>query len=190
VPQLQRALLDELQQAPSLEGLLAWIEVSGRAKQLEPTFPNPNPKTLTLTPTQTRCRPRPLTRTLPTLTLTLTPNPNPNPNQVSGRVKQLESTFRKLLRNSDTAAVGEAGAAAGDAVKEEEEEVVVEEVVEEEEEEGNDDGESDLLQAHDDLLQDDDILQGVGRVQDVIALRVVLTPAAEAVALLGAQMGP
>ena len=27
-------------------------------------------------------------------------------------------------------------------------------------------------------------------VQDVIALRVVLTPAAEAVALLGAQMGP
>ena len=34
-----------------------------------------------------------------------------------------------------------------------------------------------------------DILQDVDRVQDIIALRVVLTPAADAVALLGAQMG-
>ena len=33
-----------------------------------------------------------------------------------------------------------------------------------------------------------DILQDVDRVQDIIALRVVLTPAADAVALLGAQM--
>ena len=83
VPQLQRALLEELQQAPSLEGLLGWIEVSGR-------------------------------------------------------VKQLESTFRKLLRNSDTAVAGEAGAAAGDALEEEEEVVVVEEVVVEEEEDDDD----------------------------------------------------
>ena len=59
VPQLQRALLEELQQAPSLEGLLAWIEVSGRVKQLESTFPNPNPKTLTLTLTLTLTQTQP-----------------------------------------------------------------------------------------------------------------------------------
>ena len=65
VPQLQRALLEELQQAPSLEGLLGWIEVSGRVNQLESTFPNPNPKALILTLNLT------LTLIL-TLTLTLT----------------------------------------------------------------------------------------------------------------------
>ena len=64
VPQLQRALLEELQQAPSLEGLLGWIEVSGRAKRLEPTFPNPNPKTLILTLTLTLTLTLALTRTL------------------------------------------------------------------------------------------------------------------------------
>ena len=69
VPQLQRALLEELQQAPSLEGLLGWIEVSGRVKRLESTSPNPNPnpKTLILNLTLTLI----LTLTL-TLTLALT----------------------------------------------------------------------------------------------------------------------
>ena len=126
VPQLQRRLLEELQQAPSLEGLLAWIEVSGR-------------------------------------------------------VKQLESTFRKLLRDGDTAAAGAAGAAAGNEPLADADADALEEEEEEEDDDDDDDDEDD-----DDGVRD--ILQDVDRVQDIIAMRVVLTPAADAVALLGAQM--
>jgi (p)ppGpp synthase/HD superfamily hydrolase len=135
VPQLQRRLLEELQQAPSLEGLLAWIEVSGR-------------------------------------------------------VKQLESTFRKLLRDGDTAAAGAAGAAgaaAGDEPLGDADADAREAEAEAEEEEEDDDGDDDDDDDDDDGVRD--ILQDVDRVQDIIALRVVLTPAADAVALLGAQIG-